>query len=309
MRKFNVRQVEAFRAVVTMGSMSKAAELLGVSQPAISRLVSDFQDAVGFKLFRRLRNGAEPTKDAQQLFGQVEKLFIGLEELNYQVAAIKNLQIGRLTVATTSSYASGFMPSLIAAFRKQFPDINISMKMMGHEQVVDWVISGGADVGFTTQANGNTALKTQPLLRGPVVCVMHKDHRLAKKTQLRLHDLRDENFISFPRGAPLRFEIDMLFDRLDIDRVMTIDATSHDSVCGLAAAGLGVALVNPFSPNVGRADQLVFKPISPSFQLELQMIWTESAESAAADNFRGFVSTFLQDDPAFKPPPAPSAKE
>ncbi|SFU22389.1 LysR substrate-binding domain-containing protein [Mesorhizobium sp. YR577] len=294
MRKFNVRQVEAFRAVVTMGSMSKAAELLGISQPAVSRLISDFQDAVGFKLFRRLRNGAEPTKDAKHLFEQVEKLFVGLEELNHEVAAIKNLQIGRLTIAATSSYASGFLPDLIAGFRAQYPDVNISLKTLGHEQVVDWVASGAADVGFTTQSNGNTALNTQTLRKGSVICVIHKDHPLAAKEKLRPQDLANEPFISFPRGAPFRFEIDMLFDRLGVDRTMTIDATSHDSVCGLVAAGLGIGMVNPFSPNVGRADKLVFRPISPSAQIELQMIWADASESAAADKFRAFVPDFLK---------------
>lgn len=297
MRKFNVRQIEAFRAVVTMGSMSKAAELLGVSQPAVSRLVSDFQEAVGFKLFRRLRNGAEPTKDARHLFDQVEKLFVGLEELQQEVSAIKNLQTGRVTIAVTSSYASGFMPKLIAGFRAEFPEINISLKTLSHEQVVDWAASGAADAGFTTQANGNTALNTQTLLKGPIVCVLPKDHRLASKDKLRIQDLKDEDFVSFPRGAPFRFEIDMLFDRLGIDRAITIDATSHDSVCGLVAAGLGVAMVNPFSPNVANADKLAFRPITPSVQLELQMVWNEAYESAAGTKFRQFVTTYLETNP------------
>jgi DNA-binding transcriptional LysR family regulator len=297
LRKFNVRQIEAFRAVVTMGSMSKAAELLGVSQPAVSRLVSDFQEAVGFKLFKRLRNGAEPTKDARHLFEQVEKIFVGLEELENEVAAIKSLQIGRVTIAVTSSYVSGFMPQLIAAFRAEYPDINISLKTLSHEQVVDWVVSGAADVGFTTQANGNTALNTEMLLKRPIVCVLPKSHRLADKDKLKLQDLANEDFISFPRGAPFRFEIDMLFDRQGVDRNITIDATSHDAVCGLVGAGLGVAMVNPFSTNVAVADRIVFKPITPSVQLELQLIWNDASESAANTKFREFVLAYIEANP------------
>lgn len=297
MRKFNVRQIEAFRAVVTMGSMSKAAELLGVSQPAVSRLVSDFQEAVGFKLFKRLRNGAEPTKDARHLFEQVEKLFVGLEELENEVAAIKSLQIGRITIAMTSSYISGFMPRLIAAFRMEFPEINISLKTLSHDQVVDWVVSGAADIGFTTQANGNTALNTHTLVKQPIVCVMPKDHHLANKERLKLQDLKDESFISFPRGAPFRFEVDMLFDRLGIDRNITIDAMSHDTVCGLVGAGLGIAMVNPFSTNVANAERLVFRPVTPSIQLELQLIWNDASESAANTKFREFALTYLEANP------------
>lgn len=297
MRKFNVRQIEAFRAVVTLGSMSRAAELLGVSQPAVSRLLSDFQEAVGFKLFRRMRNGTEATKDARHLFEQVEKLFIGLEELNQQVAAIKSLKIGRLTLVMTSSYISGILPDLVAAFRAEHPDIDISLKILSHEQVVDWVSSGAAEIGFTTQFNGTTALETEPLLRAPLACVLPCDHRLAGRDRLALEDLRGESFISFPRGTPFRFEIDMLFDRAGVERDITLDAASHDAVCALVACGLGVAMVNPFSPHVGRAGQVVFRPVFPSIDLELQIIWNEASETAASARFREFAAAYLQSNP------------
>src|SRR5204863_5545675 len=126
-KKIYIRQVEAFRAVISLGSMSKAAELLGISQPAVSRLIADFQESAGFQLFKRKRNSAEPTPDARQLFEQVEKIFHGLEELNGEIDAIKNMQTGRIVIAATSSYATGMLPEIVAEFKKIHPGIAIAL--------------------------------------------------------------------------------------------------------------------------------------------------------------------------------------
>ena len=179
MSRFNIRQVEAFRAVVTLGSMTKAAELLGISQPAVSRLIIDFQTAVGFRLFNRQRGGAEPTEDARRLFAQVEKLFIGLEELNHQVNAIKNLSSGSISIAAMGLYANGLLPEIIAKFRKIYPDIAIKLDSQPQDRIVDWVASGRADIGIATLPIGNTSIPVIELLRRPALCVFASGHELA----------------------------------------------------------------------------------------------------------------------------------
>ena len=288
-KKFNVRQVEAFRAVVAMGSMSKAAELLGISQPAVSRLVGDFQDAVGFRLFKRHRNGAEPTPDARHLFEQVEKLFVGLEELNHQIAAIKNLHTGRITISATSSYATGMLPGVIAEFKKTNPNIAIALNIHSHEQVVDWVAAGRSDIGLTSQPVANADLDVRQLLKRPAICIFPTGHELGQKDVLHPTDLAGLPFISFPRGSPLRFQIDGIFDRFGVERLLHAETTSHHAVCSLVAAGLGVALVNPFSPYLAEAGQIESRPISPSVSVELEVLWNEASLSIVTKAFRDFL--------------------
>ena len=294
MRKIYVRQVEAFRAVVTLGSMSKAAELLGISQPAVSRLMADFQEAVGFKLFKRKRNSAEPTPDARQLFEQVEKLFYGFEELNDQIAAIKNVHMGRLTISATSSFATGMLPTVIAEFKRSYANVAISLHIQSHDQVIDWVTSGRADIGFAIQPVANTDLSTLTLASRAAHCILPAGHELAGKDGLHPSDLSGLPYVSFPRGTPLRFQIDSVFDRLGVDRLLHIEATSHHAVCALVSSGLGVALVNPFAPISGYPTDLMAKPMKPSVLIELRMLWNEDSTSISSTRFCDFARAYVE---------------
>ncbi len=269
--------------------MTKAAELLGISQPAVSRLIADFQKTVGFRLFRRSRTSAEPTPDALLLFEQVDKLFNGLEELGHQISGINNVQTGRLTVAATNSHASGFLPALLSDFKRLYPGVAIGYHIQAHEQVIDWVASGRADIGFAIQPVAKSELTSVILASAGAHCVMPTDHRLTQKARLTPQDFQGEPFVSFPRGTPLRFLIDGLFDRAGVDRNLHVEATSHHAVCSFVANGMGVALVNPFAPVDASGYGLVSRPVDPSVKIEVQMIFNENAMSVTSAKFLDYA--------------------
>ena len=289
MAKIHIRQVEAFRAVVTLRSMTKAAELLGVSQPAISRLIADFQETVGFKLFKRGRNSAEPTPDALLLFEQVEKLFHGLEELGSEIDAINNMRVGKLVIAATSSYSIGFLPQLIADFSTTFERIAVSFHIQSHEEVVDWVALGRADIGFAVQPIAKSELTTVTLASRDAHCIMPETHPLEKRKSLSPEDLAGLPFVSFPRGSALRFTMDGLFHRAGVDRHLHAEATSHHAICSLVSDGLGIALTSPFAPIDGYPNKLIARTIKPSVAIDVQMLFNEQALSVTSRRFRDFV--------------------
>ena len=263
---------------------------MGISQPAVSRLIADFQEAVGFKLFRRKRSSAEPTPDALLLFEQVEKLFYGLEELGNQIIAINNMHVGRIAISATSSYASGFLPELIAQFKNMHPNIDVAFYIHSHDQVIDWVSSGRAEIGFAIQPIARSELTTTQLLGRPAQCVFPAGHVLEAKKTLTPADLADLPFVSFTRGTPLRFQIDGVFDRHGIDRQLHVEATSHQAICALVAEGLGVALVTPFAPIDGFRRKLVARPMTPSIMIELQMLYNDAMMSITSRKFVEFVT-------------------
>lgn len=288
MSAMNIRQIEAFRAVVTMGSMSKAAALLGISQPAISRLISDFQDGVGFKLFTRRRYHTEPTADAKLLFEKVNKIFIGLDELKAEINDIRNAQSGKIDIAATSSYATGILPRLIAEYKADYPNTSIALHINSHDEVIGWIASGRADVGFVIQPVTHAAVTIDEFLSGPARCILPESLSLAAKKKLAPGDLANQSFVSFARGTPLRFEIDTLFNRLGVDRVLQVEATSHHAVCALVSAGLGVALVNPFAPIDGFGRPIESRPISPSVNMGLKLLVNPRTVSVSTERFREF---------------------
>lgn len=289
MTKIYIRQVEAFRTVVTLRSMTKASEVLGISQPAVSRLISDFQEMVGFQLFKRGRSSAEPTPDALLLFEEVEKLFYGLEELGSHIDAINNMRIGRLVISATNSYAVGFLPQLLADFKRENANIKCAFHIQPHEQVIDWVASGRADIGFAIQPVAKSEVTTRTLASRGAHCIFPEGHAFEAKKTLHPSDLANQPFVSFPRGTALRFLIDGVFDRAAVDRVLHAESTSHHAVCALVSAGLGVALVNPFAPIDGYPKKLLARPMKPSVTMEVQMMFNENSMSVTSTRFRDFV--------------------
>ncbi|MBP0617022.1 LysR substrate-binding domain-containing protein [Jiella mangrovi] len=294
MSRFNVRQIEAFRAVISLGSMTRAAELLGISQPAVSRLMADFQEAVGFKLFNRQRGGAEATDDARRLFEQVEKLFVGLEELDREVLSIRNLTSGSVTVAAMGPYDNGLMPDIIARFRKSHPAIAVRLDCQLQDRIPEWVAARRADIGLVSLPVANSAIAVRKVVTRPAMCVVPIEHELAARDRLRAEDLADVAFVSFPRGAPFRFETDLLFERRGIERQMLTEATTHEAVCSLVAAGLGVSIVSPFSVHLRRNPRVVFKPFTPSMPITIGMIADEANLSVAAQAFHEFTLSEIE---------------
>jgi DNA-binding transcriptional LysR family regulator len=292
MKNINIRQIEAFRAVLTLGSMSKAATLMGISQPAISRLIADFQQVVGFALFNRKRYSAEPTVDARLLFEKIDKFFIGLEGLTKEILDIQAANTGKIVISATSSYATGILPFAISVFNKEYENISISLNINSHEEVVNWVASGRADIGFVIQPVAHSSLILHQFLSGVAHCILQADHPLAAKRVLKPEDLAQIPFVSFARGTPLRFEIDNLFNHMGIERLLNVEATSHHAVCALVSAGLGVALVNPFAPIDGYRDPIVSRSINPSVEIGLKMLTNDAQPSVCASKFKeSFLDT------------------
>lgn len=309
MARFNIRQVEAFRAVVSLGSMTKAAQALGVSQPAVSRLIVDFEQAVGLRLFSRQRGGVEPTDDARMLFAQVEKLFVGLEELDHHVAAIKSLATGTVSIVAMDIYANGMLPEIIGAFCLRHPHVNVRLESQPHDRIADWVGAHRSDLGFATLPLANATVPAVKLIERPALCVMPAGHALSAMPVVHAADLAGRPFVSFLRGTPFRYETDALFEKAGIDRVLRTEAMTHEAVCSLVSHGLGVSIVSPFSPHIGRGPALVFRPFLPAIPVALGILGDVAGLSSAALAFFTFaVDELSRRDAASSasgPPPGP----
>lgn len=126
----NIRQVEAFRAVMMSGTASRAAELLGVTQPAISRSLAELERAIGFALFVRVRGRLVPTPEGQLFFQDVDRVFQGMESLRAAAIRIRSAGSGALRVASLASLGSTIVPAAIARFRREFPDATVTFRIL-----------------------------------------------------------------------------------------------------------------------------------------------------------------------------------
>lgn len=290
MDQLNLRQAEVFRVVMRCGSMTRAAEMLGVSQPAVSRLITSMAASVGFQLFRRQGGGVMPTEDAFLLLDEIERAFVGVEELRQRAAAIREKQAGSVRITAQSHYGNQLLPGIIADFCRAFPNIGVSLLSQPRLNIGDLVASGRTDLGITTlpirAAEGVEIIK---LIARAAVLVMPRDHPLASKPIVDAADLQGERFVSFESGSPFRYEVDGIFDKARIRRQLTIEATTHEAACGLVAAGVGISVVSPYAPALYVDPRVAVRPFSPSIDIEIGLIFAPDRLSTAAATARDSI--------------------
>ncbi len=287
--RLTIRQVEAFQAVMLLGSMTRAADFLQISQPAVSRLMADLQAAVGFVLFRRTRHGMVPTVDAERFQREVQRVFSGLEELERQAMAIRDLEIGELKICTISLYGNGILPGIIARFLQQNPGLNVILEIDTHDRLIDWLNARRCEIGLVSLPAFSGNLVVHRLAAQPAVCVMPSSHPLATKPLIHPKDLEGVPFISFPRESATRFQVDTLFEREGIERVMKVEAGSHEAVCNFVAEGVGVAIISPFSPHLRDSPALTSRPFHPALVREVGLLTRDETQSLPGQRFVEFV--------------------
>ncbi|MDU6377010.1 MAG: LysR family transcriptional regulator, partial [Bradyrhizobium sp.] len=142
------RQIETFRAVILSGSASRAAELLDITQPAVSRAIAELERSVGFALFDRSGGRLSPTAEARLLFAEVDRAFVGLDRIRAEAARIRDFGAGAIRIASLSAFANTLMPKAIHAFNKRHPGVPVTLQIRASSVVRELVASGSFDLGI-----------------------------------------------------------------------------------------------------------------------------------------------------------------
>lgn len=289
-----LRQVEAFRAVMITGTVTNAADMLYISQPAVSRLLSDIERTVGFRLFFRANRQLIPTAEGHALYEEVEKAFLGLDQIASAATAIREYRRGHLRLVTIPSVVSTFAGDLVARYVAEFPDISVSLEVQPTQRVFEWIISQQCDIGLSTLSIENSAIVTRPVLRGSAVCIMPNEHPLASRRTIKPADLDGESFISFKTDSVYRHTVDNVFNKAGVRRQLGIEARSTEAICKLVAAGLGVSIIGPAFPEVDIHHGITARPFKPAIHSDLALLYlARKPVSRAAEEFIRIVEEYV----------------
>jgi DNA-binding transcriptional LysR family regulator len=287
------RQLAAFRAVVETGTVTQAAEMLHVSQPAVSRMLGDLEHELGFKLFRRANRQIVPTAEGLAFHHEVQRAFVSLKEIAEAGRAIREYRTGQLRLISIPSVAASIVPRLLAGFTRAHPDINVVLEVQPAPRIFEWLVSMQFDLGISALPADNALLAATPILLGDAVCVLPPRHPLAKKDVIRPEHLADETFISFRSDSHFRFRVDAVFDQARVRRSLKLEARTNEAVLSMTAAGLGVAVVGPFFPPEA-AGGAVIRRFEPAITMELALLQpTRRSLSRVAALFADSVETFV----------------
>jgi DNA-binding transcriptional LysR family regulator len=269
----NSRQIEVFAAVMKAGTVSQAAEILGVTQPGVSRLIAELERSLGFSLFDRVRNRIVPTPEGRTFFAEVEANFVGMDRLRTAAARIRDYGAGQLRVASLSALSSSIVPNAVKRFRDLRPDATVTLMVLPSRDVRDGVASGIFDVGLAADEIDVTGVVHQVFVQPRVLCAMPMGHPLAERETITPHDLSGIDFIAYvpeDRGRQ-RFNIIMSEAGAAMPHVVveTIYATT---VCSLVSEGVGVGLISPYAIAGHDQSRLVLRPFEPAVQVRSLLI-------------------------------------
>ncbi len=246
-RELTLRQVEAIRAVMLTGTISGAAELLGVSPPGVSRIVKHTEASLGLRLFERRAGLFVPSVEAASIFEQVRLVHRGVENLGRAVAALRKGQDVRLSFACAPSIAQFVAARAIREVRRRFPDLYIDLDVLKIEETVDYLLLERGEFVVMSYAVESAAIENEALATGGLVAVVPDDHPLAGRASVSVRDLAGEALIGVDPADPYGAVLAAPFREAGIELRHAMRGRFAQTVVSLVRHGLGVALIDEFS--------------------------------------------------------------
>ena len=271
-KDLNLKEVEAFRAVMLCGSMTAAAQSLHTSQPNISRLIARLEKALRLKLFERLNGRITPTDEGTAFYREVERAFIGLRDLSAAANGIRDFGSGRLRIAAAPSLAYGFLPRVVQRFVQTRPNVAISIHTNTSATVEQWTTSHFCDLGLAVAVSEGSRAETESLCEASGVCILPPGHRLAVQRTIRPEDLRGESFIALSNGDGIRPRIDAIFKDAGVEISMPLEIQYAAGVCAMVSLGLGVSRINPIVARDYLHTGIVMRPFEPAVRFPAYLL-------------------------------------
>lgn len=284
----DLNALRAFVAIVRHGTVTAAGRELGLTQPGTSRLLAKLEREVGFALFHRDRGRLTPTADALLLFEEAELALGNIAHLKDLAEDIARLRVGRLRLVAPPSFSEGVLPEIVAGFLERFPAVQLSIDSPSVETAKALIASRVVDAGFVKTPVDRDDLAAAPLISSGTVCVLAKQHRLARETFLDPTKLRGEALILLGYGGRTRARIEAAFSEAGVVPNVRIETHTIGSACGLAAKKIGIGIVNALLARPYLRDGLVALPFSPSLRHEYAFV------TAATPGPTRLASEFLE---------------
>lgn len=273
----NIRQIEAFQAVISTGSVTRAGQRLSISQPAVSQLIAQFERSCGFPLFERQGNKLAPTREAEALYTEVQRMFVGVGQITRVATALREQSWGALSLAAFPAITRKVIPEIVWAFCQSHPDSQFRVESMRSRSLIDAVAAQHVDIGLSFLPGDRTEVESSHLHRLRGLCILPADHRLANRSVIRAPDLAGEDFVSLGPQDHSRLIIDRVFDEAKVQRRTRIEAGQSETVFSFVAVHAGVAVIDPISAYNNEDGRVVVLPFEPAVYFDVWIIRPKAA--------------------------------
>ncbi|MEM5401034.1 LysR family transcriptional regulator [Paraburkholderia unamae] len=240
-----LRQLEAFAAVITSGSVTAAGRLLGRSQPAITRLIQELETEVGYALFTRNGPRVTLTEQGILLYEDVEHVLTGVQQIRKRAGEIGRGENRPLRIAATSALASGLVPVALARTDLAATAQTVQLRSLPPEQVVHDVLTGAADIGVASLPLEHRGVVVHWIGQSACVAALRDDDPLARSERLKLSACEGRRIVTMQNPYRLRRRLDHAFAQADVSPAGLIETNSSMNALTAVRAGLGISVLEP----------------------------------------------------------------
>jgi DNA-binding transcriptional LysR family regulator len=238
----NLNQIRIFHAVAQTRNFTRAAGVVHLTQPGISKHIRQLEEDFGVALFDRLGKKIALTQAGEILFEASQEIMASIAVAEQRIDELKGLHGGKLAVGTSFALGNYVLPGILAAFGKRYPSIEVTLELAVSEKIVEKVLANKLDLGLVNHASHDARLIIKEFATDELVVIVPSGHRWANKKRIRPEDLPKETLIVAARGAGIRAVVDERLKVLGITLEKVVDFGNIEGVKRAVEAGLGVSI-------------------------------------------------------------------
>lgn len=259
----SLRLLEIFGTLMLHRTTVDTATELGMSQPAVSLAIKELEKQLGFTLFERVKKRLHPTGEARSLFLEIEPLLGMMRSVESHVRDLRDGTEGKLRLMATPPLGNAVVPAALKCFVTGRPNVAVKYDVGRMEDVIESVETGGAEVGLVLALEQHPAVHVIPLKRYRMVAMMRSAHALRRHATVTAADAAEHGFIGLDRQARLGALVENAFARQDVAHEPRVVVRNCHTAAVLADAGIGIAIVDPFTVAFVKDLDLIVRPFEP----------------------------------------------
>lgn len=275
-----LKHIEVFNAVMLTGSVSAAARLLHVTQPAVTQVLQHAELQLGYVLFTRQRNRLVPTREAQALYPEVQALMSQLESVRRLASALRSGEGSRLRVLVVPSLAVRALPDALRIFRLKYPDMPVSIRTMHSHEIARAMVLQEGDVGIVYGKLPHPALQDDLVATGRLVCVAPRGKGAAdRRTTVTMQEILRGPFIRIDERDPLGAVLADQWSRLGLSPHAGITVQTHHIAMVMAEQGFGPAIIDSLTAMASASSMLHVRTLLPEVPVEVHALQPQGVRS------------------------------
>lgn len=282
----------AFLTAVDTGSFTRAAEVLNYSTSGVSQLIQSLEQDLGLPLLTRSRRGVTPTPAGETLLPAIRAVVQQEERVLQTASDLNGLMTGEVRIATYSSISSHWLPRVIKAFRRDYPNVQIHLMEGIRKEVLQWLSESRADVAFLSEVKG-TPYDWIPLAEDPMIAILPPTHPMANGKSYPLSRVEEEAFIMPAMGKD--DDLAELFSREGIEPQIAYSTMESFAAIAMIENGLGMTITNNLITENWQAN-VVKLPLDPPRSITMGILLPDrSTLSPAAKIFVQYARRLAED--------------